>query len=132
MKYLAILIFIFISIRAFAQSPSPQVQTSRIESEQDQLTQVGKIFTVRIVPSSKLTSFFIVGKKAADIHFDKMQIEATFYQGLNDKMGKSVILNRQKDHFSYEGAIQPDRIQLNIKTETPGQVEKLEIKMKNN
>ena len=106
-------------------------QTSQIEARRDQLTQTGKLFTVKVVPGAGLTSFYVVGKKAVDIKSDKLQLEATFFQGLDDQKGQKVILKRYEDHFRYEGPLQPDRIQLQIQGEQPQHVDKLEIKLKN-
>lgn len=131
MKCLILILSACFSFSAGAQTPHPQVSEDRQVEQARQIMQAGKLFSVRMVPGQSSTSFFVVGKKAADIKIEKLQVEATFFENLDENKGRTLVLKRQNDHFLYEGALKPGKLRLNIKTEDPAHQEKIEVKMGN-
>lgn len=128
---LASLVCFMNSHLVMAQGPTPVVEADRLTQESRRITQSGKLFSVKMVPGDSVTSFFVVGKKAVDIKVDNLQVEATYFEGLDEKKARKLVLKRQADHFLYEGVINPGKVRLDIKSMNPTQSEKIEMKMTN-
>lgn len=119
------------SLIAGAQVVHPQVSEDRIVEQGRQLEQAGKLFSVKMVPKDRVTSFFIVGKKAGQLKFDKLQVEATFFENLDPQRPRNIVLKKNADHFVYDGELQSGKLKLQIKTDDPTQSEQIEVKMSN-
>ena len=128
---LASLIFFGVTNVVKAQNATPQVEADRLTQESRQIMQSGKLFSVKMVPGDSVTSFFVGGKKAADLKVDNLQVEVTYFEGLDEKNARKLVLKRQADHFLYEGVMKPGKVQLDIKSMNPTQSEKIEMKMTN-
>lgn len=93
------------------------------------LVRQGKIFTVRIVPGDKQTSFYIVGNKVADIQFNQLSVDATIL-GPNGTTQK-LELFKKKDHFVHNGKLDTDtKIEMKIQQPKANKTEKLELRLK--
>ncbi len=85
----------------------------------------GNLFSVKIVPGSKETTFFVVGKEAAQIKLDKMQLQLTVDP---DGTKKIFSLKRRKDAFVLDQKLESDS-QLEIRSHD-GKIEQLRLKAK--
>lgn len=123
-KLLVLTGLIFYGFSIWAQSES------RIDiNDPTHLVQQGKIFTVRIVPGDKQTSFYIVGNKVADIKFNQLSVDATIL-GPNGSTRK-LELFKSKDHFVHNGKIDTDaKIEMKIQQPKAHKTEKLELRLK--
>lgn len=91
-----------------------------VDLRQGQVVQ-GDLFTVKVVPGDRRTSFFIVGKKAADLNLDTLQLQLTSL-----KTKTPVTLKREKDGFVYEERLLMDS---DLQIRTPeGKTETIKLK----
>lgn len=83
----------------------------------------GALFSVKIVPAAKETSFYVVGKQAAKVKLDHLKIQL-----IMDPEGarKTFSLKRKKDAFVFGQTISKDS-HLEIQDEE-GRVDQLRIK----
>lgn len=97
----------------------------------------GKIFTVRMVPGTKTTSFFVAGNKAADFKLEKLNVKATAYGPGSQQRQLDLV---RRDRYYETTTLFPDaeRVQFEIeepplaKPQRPGSKESLEFQLKSN
>ena len=123
--------FTMIAMAIAAVAPLSQAQEPKTIDINDptHLVRQGKIFTIRMVPGDKTTTFFIAGNKAADIKFDRLSVKATAY----GPGGKSRELNllRKENAFETTGLLRDtERVEFQIQQPKPDLKENLEIKMR--
>lgn len=81
----------------------------------------GNLFSIKIVPGSKETSFYIVGNKVAQFKLDDLKFELF----INNK---SVVLTKRKNAFI---TTDPLPAEAELKIQTPdGKVDQLKLKLK--
>ena len=93
----------------------------------EHLKEAGKLFVVQVVPGKKETSFWIAGKQAAAIEFNKLRIEAVLYIG---KQQKRIELFKRNDHFVTNAPLSGDELRLKLQGEKPEQLEQIRIQLK--
>ena len=83
----------------------------------------GALFSVKMVPGERSTTFYVVGKQAAKIKLDRLKLQLVI-----DPMGakQTFSLNRKNDAFVWDQKILKDS-QLEIRDES-GRVEQLRLK----
>jgi hypothetical protein len=86
----------------------------------------GDLFTVKMVPGDNETSFFVVGKKTGSFKIDKMKMEVVFSAGGEEKR---MTLTRKDQAFIFPQKFEKD-LRLELKGEKPGEIDKLNIKIK--
>lgn len=97
----------------------------------------GKIFTVRMVPGAKTTSFYVAGNKAADLKLEKLNVKATAY-GPGAQQRQLDLVRR--DRYYETTTLFPDaeRVQFEIeqpplaKPARPSSKESLDFQLKSN
>jgi hypothetical protein len=80
----------------------------------------GQIFSVKIVPGDKETSFYIVGNKMAQFNLDQLKLELF----INNR---TVVLTKKKDAFITTDKLLSDA-ELKIKT-PDGKIDQLRLKL---
>ncbi|MFN7727726.1 MAG: hypothetical protein ACK5P7_01075 [Bdellovibrio sp.] len=122
-----ILVFLTLATAAsFSQAQEPK--TIDI-NDPTHLVRQGEIFTVRMVPGDKTTTFYIAGNKAADIKFDRLSVRATAY-GPGGKTTELSFL-RKDNAFETNGLLRDtERVEFQIRQPKPDLKENLEIKMR--
>lgn len=118
MKVLLTILFSIFNV--FAQEPVDPKDVSHLK-------QAGQMFVVQIVPGTKSSTVFVLGKEAAKIKIDNLKVEATLFEG---KIGKKISLQKKDDHFVTSSSLKGDAINLKIQDENPGQTEEIKIKLK--
>ena len=121
----AMLVFLLSAAGASAQEP----QMIDI-NDPTHVVRQGKIFTVRMVPGDKTTSFFVAGNKAADVKFDKLSAKATLY-GPKGR-AREIELARREDRFEYQGTLTGERLEIQLQQPDPALKEKLELRLRQN
>jgi len=116
------LVFCLFSLSSFAQKKNFALPPTDLR--QGSLHQ-GDLFTVKMVPGDKETSFYVVGKKAGSIKLDKMTMDLIFESGGESKR---VSLGRRDQAFILPQKAERD-LRLELKGETPGEVDKVHIKI---
>jgi len=116
-KYL----FLFFSASAFAD---PHIGLPPVDLRAGQVVE-GNLFSVKIVPGSKETTFFVVGKESAKFNMDKMQLQLTLDPNGNKK---TFALKRRKEAFVFDQKLESES-ELEIRA-LDGKVEQLRLKAK--
>lgn len=121
MKKLIQILLILVCFQAMAQN-------SMDPNHESHISESGKLFTIKIVPGSKESSFYIVGKEFAKIKIDALNVTASLI--VNGKE-KSIRLNKQSDKFTTEEKLTGEYLKLEIeKKQNPKEKETLQIKLK--
>lgn len=115
-----ILILLGLVFQSLAQEPVDPKDVSHLK-------QAGQMFTVKIVPGAKESTFYVLGKEAAKIKIDNLKIEATLFEG---KMEKKIALEKKSDYFVTKTSLKGDSINLKIQDEKPNKIEEIKIKLK--
>ena len=121
----AMLVFLLSAAGASAQEP----QMIDI-NDPTHVVRQGKIFTVRMVPGDKTTSFFVAGNKTADVKFNKLSAKATLY-GPKGRT-REIELARREDRFEYQGTLIGERLEIQLQQPDPALKEKLELRLRQN
>lgn len=117
---------IFLIITVLASFQFSRAQNPIDPKDVSHLKQAGEMFTVKIIPGDKVSSFYILGKEAAKIKIDKLSVEATLFVGTNEK---KIILEKKKDHFTTITPLIGDSIRLKLKDQQPEKMEEIRIKL---
>lgn len=91
-----ILLILFYAIVGFAQDPHGKFGMPA-QDLKPEYQEHGSLVSIRIVPASKLTKLFIVGKESASLKFDKINVTGKIRVGDNEKV---IQFNREKDYFT--------------------------------
>lgn len=124
--FLAIIFLIF-------TSDLLQAQTQPLDSARypyAQYTAEGRMLTVKLIPGDKAAKLFFVGKKVADLDFQKDHKLLSIVAISNDK---KEVLKFTGTGDSYEVADLPKwktPYELSLKSELKGQVEEIKVKVK--
>lgn len=92
------------------------------------LQQTGRLVEVKIVPKDKKTMIYVVGKKTAQLKWDRLNMEATLY--LPNNVSRKLTLKKDKDAFIHEGLLSEGELSLDLKEITPGESETLKFQLK--
>lgn len=123
MYFFSALIICVLSFSSFAQKKDFALPPTDLR--QGSLHQ-GDLFTIKMVPGDKETSFYVVGKKAGAVKIDKMTMDLVVEVGGESKR---LNLSRRDKAFVFPHKVEKD-IQLELKGEAPGEVDKVQIKIK--
>ena len=127
MRYIfSLILSVFIS--GVVQAQTQPLDTARYPF--GQYTAEGRMLTVKLVPGDKAAKLFFVGKKVADLDFQKDHKLLSIVAVSNDK---KEILKFTGAGDSYEVSELPKwktPYELTLKTELKGQVEEIKVKIK--
>ncbi len=118
------LIFTFI---IFIFTLNIQAQDPRNPDDPMHLSETGRIFEVKIFPGTKETKIFVIGKKAAQINFNKLEIEAILTLGQEER---TLTLKRSKDHYVTSKMSGGDKLRLKLKMKDSKKLEEFNINLK--
>lgn len=115
MKFMIVVLSLnIVSTFALAQNPSGKLGDPANFPTNGQ----GQFFTVKIVPGDKQTKFFVMGKKAAQLNFSKVHLEASYF--LNGTETK-ITFTKSSDHFAAEAADLKKANELQLKVQAEGE-----------
>ena len=114
-------------ILLFAFAFNMQAQDPRSPDDPMHLTETGKLFVVKIFPGTKETKIFVLGKKTAQINFNKLEIEAILTLGQEEK---TLTLKRKSDHYVTSKLLGGDKLLLKLKTSDSKKLEEFRINLK--
>lgn len=123
MKFVISLICLWSAIGLAQEFSNPEIDPRA------HMNKNGQLFDVRVVPKDKQTMFYIVGKRAARLKWDKLQVEATLFPG-NNQPARKLSLKPGKDAFIHEGSLEPGEISVDVKGEKPEDKENFRFQMK--
>lgn len=112
MKTFVILFCAALSSLTFAQDPHGRFGLPA-QDIKPEYQEHGSLISIRLVPADKVTKLFIVGKEAASLKFDKLNITGKIRVGNNEKV---ILFNREKDYFTTTDQLSGDLdLQLEMK-----------------
>lgn len=120
-------VYVLFTMTAAPQAHSQSPHAHRLG--QSELTQQGRLATVRLVPGERKFEVFVIGQRAAKVDFSNAKITATAYS-LKGKYPLRV--TRQNDRFVLqgEGVEAHDPTRLELEADIGGQSEVFDFQLK--
>ncbi len=89
--------------------------------------QHGNLFDLKIIPGSKETRLYLVGKEAASVKFEKLSIVGKIKVGNNEKL---IEFRKDKDYFTTKDILHGQTLHLKAKDDESQKSEEFQVDLK--